>query len=601
MLYVNPGYWRATNYSDNVLRCPYKDACKGGTNADDLCFDEYTGAYCSICVEGYSKQSDGSCNKCNASSKIVTPIVLASLSATIFSAICYIFVKWEKIRAYLERLVVQIAEKAEEYKLNSLRTKVKIMITFVQVLTLMPSVLVSAFPEDYLNVISGLNFIQLDFINLFDFGCLYDSNFHTRLLTATLGPFVLCGLALLVLLIKKVVLMNTFTPYRTPQMQKDFISAIIVITFLIFSPTSITIFEAFACEDFDDGKKLLIADYSIDCRSDAYLYYALYAGFMILVYPCGIPLAYYMILTYYHKFVNPSARLVVRQEERHLVDKRIIQAEKAKLRDTYAEIAHITFLYENYSPRRWYFEMLDCFRRLLLTAIPVLFLRDSVLQVVVVLIFSLVWCIVYMELRPFAKKNDNTVAIISQWAISFTLLGGIATTAADLEGDDKNAAFSVILIMMNLGIIVATIYIAARVPDVDPLQELANDIKDTNKEFEARDSDDSIGGKDGIADSAEFAPDSDDEADEGDETSPPAAGTKKTNDTKNPMQPGSKAGLPVADAKVVGPARAGAPEVKKANNNYAGSHLFGSINEPLFVGANRNNNKGHSHSTDSNL
>jgi hypothetical protein len=484
-------------------------------------------------------------------------------------------------------MIVRLAEKAEEYKLNSLRTKIKIMITFVQVLTLMPSVLVSVFPERYLTVIRGLNFVQLDFLDIFDFGCMYDSNFHTRLVAATLGPFFLFGLAFLVLLIKKLVMMNTFTPYRTPQMQKDFITAVIVITFLIFSPTSITIFEAFACEEFDDGSKLLIADYSIDCKSPAYRYFAGYAGVMILVYPCGIPLAYYMILTYYHKFVNPSARLVVREEERHLVDKRIIQAEKARLRDTYDEIAHITFLYENYSPRRWYFEVLDCFRRLVLTAVPVLFLRDSILQVVIVLIFSLVWCILYMELRPFAKKNDNTVAIISQWAISFTLLGGIATRATQYEEQPRDDAFTVILVLMNIGIIVATIYIAARVPDVDPLQELANDIRDTNKEFEARDSDDSEGAKGDIAGAGEFAPDSDDEDDEEGGAEDEASGSAKA---RNPMQRSVDSnGLPIADAKVIGSARVGAPDVKKVNNNYAGSHLFGAMVKPgNHVSANNN-------------
>jgi hypothetical protein len=416
-----------------------------------------------------------------------------------------------------------------------------------------------------------------------------------RLLAATLGPFILFGLAFLILLIKRLVLMNTFNPYRTPQMQKDFITCVIVITFLIFSPTSITIFEAFACEKFDDGSELLIADYSIDCKSPAYRYFAAYAGVMILVYPCGIPAAYYMILTYYHKFVNPSARLVVREEERHLVDKRIIQAEKARLRDTYDEIAHITFLYENYSPRRWYFEVLDCFRRLVLTAIPVLFLRDSILQVVVVLIFSLVWCILYMELRPFAKKNDNTVAIISQWAISFTLLGGIGTRAMQYEQRPKDDAFTVILVIMNIGIIFATIYIAARVPDIDPLQELANDIRDTNKEFETRDSDDSVGAKDDIAGAGEFAPDSDDEDDEEGPNDDEASGSGSAK-TKNPMQQKSvdSNGLPVADARSVGSGKVGAPDVKKVNNSYAGSHLFGSMVKPGNHTQSNTNNSGNS-------
>ncbi len=55
----------------------------------------------------------------------------------------------------------------------------------------------------------------------------------------------------------------------------------------------------------------------------------------------------------------------------------VIQHEKIKVRNTYEEIKNISFLYDNYTPKRWYFEMFDCVRRLSLGAIPVLIIRGE--------------------------------------------------------------------------------------------------------------------------------------------------------------------------------------------------------------------------------
>ena len=43
-LLIDPGYWRATNVSESILECYYKDACEGGLTDDpNFCHKGYTG------------------------------------------------------------------------------------------------------------------------------------------------------------------------------------------------------------------------------------------------------------------------------------------------------------------------------------------------------------------------------------------------------------------------------------------------------------------------------------------------------------------------------------------------------------------------------
>ena len=100
----------------------------------------------------------------------------------------------------------------------------------------------------------------------------------------------------------------------------DFCSgALFLILFLIYPSTSAAIFATFQCEPLDDGSSWLRADLSIDCNSPTHNWYVSYASCMVLVYPVGTPLLYYVILRCHKKAVD---RLRVNQALRvQLLDK----------------------------------------------------------------------------------------------------------------------------------------------------------------------------------------------------------------------------------------------------------------------------------------
>ena len=159
---------------------------------------------------------------------------------------------------------------------------------------------------------------------------------------------------------------------------------------------------------------------------------------------------------------------VVRADERHIISDDIIQQEKIKLRKTYKVLDGQQFLFDSYLPRCWYFEIVECFRRLSLTALPILFLRSSVVQIVLVLLISLGFSALYMSLHPYEQPSDNTVAILSQWAVSMTVVGALCmkVNSTSENGDEfEKEVVAILLIIVNAMIFVFTIYASAQETD----------------------------------------------------------------------------------------------------------------------------------------
>ena len=111
---------------------------------------------------------------------------------------------------------------------------------------------------------------------------------------------------------------------------------------------STTVFDTFNCIQFgEDENYYLASDQSLVCYTGAHKLAQLYATFMIGVYPIGIPAVYFFLLWGQRKELVKS--------DRH---------RNPKLRK-------LSFLWDNYEPDLWWFEVFECFRRLMLTGVLV--------------------------------------------------------------------------------------------------------------------------------------------------------------------------------------------------------------------------------------
>ena len=485
---LSSGYWRQDE-SSTVLPCLIKEACLGGDDVYGQCKDGHEGHYCSVCSNNYYQSSaTGMCAKCNnwiqESANIL--IVCFFVIILVVGCTCYKKRKWLLMKA--EELSDMVAEQLEKFDAASFRTKLKILTAFFQIVTQLPQVLSLHFPDLFSEFLDYFWFVNLDFMNLFSLDCFFVQNFYYSLLVQTIAPFLLMAVVGFFLLCRLFVSyrMNPTRPsYKIEDMKQDITLSALVISFLVFASVSTIIFQTFQCDKFDFGSDRLVADYSVSCETDLHFGYEVYAGFMIIVYPIGIPFTYGYFLWKFKDRIDPPDQKVVCDDEAHLLSIDVLQDEKMKLRDEDEKIKFIGFLYENYLPRCWYFEVAECVRRLALAAIPVVIMRNSSTQIVITLIISLFFGAVYTDVKPFGTIGDNKTAIFTQWGITMTLIGALMVKIMQLTDDSEEQKVSEnviagLLITIHVSVILMAFLSTIFAPNEDSVgdfREMVQDIK----------------------------------------------------------------------------------------------------------------------------
>ena len=110
-----------------------------------------------------------------------------------------------------------------------------------------------------------------------------------------------------------------------------------LVLFLIYPSTSASIFATFQCEELSDGTRWLRADLSIDCDSRTHTGFSVYAALMILVYPIGTPILYFLVLF----------------PKRHVLRKAVSERTAAEVES----VLYLDFLVSSYREGFWYFEV----------------------------------------------------------------------------------------------------------------------------------------------------------------------------------------------------------------------------------------------------
>jgi hypothetical protein len=177
-----------------------------------------------------------------------------------------------------------------------------------------------------------------------------------------------------------------------------FIYSSLVITYVVLIDSSKSAIYFFKCDEFEvpneKSKRRLAADLSIDCDSTEYEHYFFFALLMILIYPIGIPALYYVMLR--------SHRDILRDPE-------AIAAEEAA---GFPNVGHVNFLIEGYEPLFYYFEVLECLRRLLLAAIIGVVSFAATAAPVAGFAISICFTWVFTYFKPFTDDSDNTLSIM---------------------------------------------------------------------------------------------------------------------------------------------------------------------------------------------
>ena len=327
-LVVKSGVWRESLTSPDFVRCPHPEFCDGSSirngatlGPNQYCSVNHQGNYCEDCVPNFTR-SGASCIRCDYNPTMVTQAVLGLLTGLLLMSMLILYtcqkamVRSKKsLRQGHSPESAQLAE--DDFLLaRAVRVKVRIFFGFLQLLFVYQTLLVGSTIEFQLDVaLRFLRFVSTlqfaDFTWVFDLSCFWQLERHSvRLFSQTLLP-----IALVVLLLVVGKLSSCLMPLLRDTAWNGFVSAVLFILFLVYPVASLTIFETFWCESFNnaDGKAVfksaLAADYATSCEDSAErLRIVIFAAIMVVVYPVGVVILYLRELIFYWKATSPRQR-----------------------------------------------------------------------------------------------------------------------------------------------------------------------------------------------------------------------------------------------------------------------------------------------------
>lgn len=236
------------------------------------------------------------------------------------------------------------------------------------------------YPGVYQQFLGGIDVLNFDLGWVVSTGCIADLDFHDRLIVSTTAPLIGMGIIGVAYALAR-------RKYRDSNAALDkarrkHLFMVLLLTFLVYSSVSSTLFQMFACDELDDDKIYLRADYRIQCDSSKHHALQVYAAFMILLYTGGVPSLYAALL-----FRSRKVLIKIDRED-----------------DSTAR--SISALWAAYKPHRYYFELIECARRIMLAGILVFIYPNTATQVAVTLMMAVFFMVVYEVIAPYESRWD---------------------------------------------------------------------------------------------------------------------------------------------------------------------------------------------------
>jgi hypothetical protein len=132
-----------------------------------------------LCIEGYALAADNSCTQCQDGSAglifyLTTFFIVFILTIALYWKRLYLFKKFQEMEEYF-------MNKADKYDMKSFKNKGKILFSFLQIISSMPTALNLAYPSPFNNTLEISSFSNVNVLSLFSFGCVFKFNFYDEL------------------------------------------------------------------------------------------------------------------------------------------------------------------------------------------------------------------------------------------------------------------------------------------------------------------------------------------------------------------------------------------------------------------------------------
>ena len=186
--------------------------------------------------------------------------------------------------------------------------------------------------------------------------------------------------------------------------------------------------------DFSD-RKGLEKDMRHYCTESTYSFFYFFAWINVGIYPCGVP-GFFILLMW---------------REREQISDSINQKKYG-------------FLFADYVQMYFLWEVIDLFRKLLLSGLMIFFQPGSVGQLLAGMIIALIFLELQLRLMPYNDLLANAVQTVAFNAIFLNLLGAVLTKVKMTDGVDSNTTsvfINYFLIFVNVSVPVVVLFMLA--------------------------------------------------------------------------------------------------------------------------------------------
>ena len=306
--------------------------------------------------------------------------------------------------------------------------KFKIFLTFLQISNSVTADLNLRWPTAYKQVMSFLGLTSVDTLinSVAGTDCYTKDNYYLMYIVILAAPIA----AALLMLLFWVIPLNAgwfcFRGLTDGGRQRQVIKCwrlFLYFLFLIFPIVSSTVIRHYVCTDIE-GTSFLASDYRVQCYTDTWYLVSYISTNFILLYPIGIPLFFFIILRYNRKQLS-------------------VPAVKAQL----------GFLYAGYKESIWWWEVLECFHKLILVALLAFFPED--VQLPFALSVVVVYLILLLFINPYQDRSDDRLHQFAQTEIFLILLAGYLFESVGYESltDAEDVGLSIVLLLVTFGFV----------------------------------------------------------------------------------------------------------------------------------------------------
>ena len=294
------------------------------------------------------------------------------------------------------------------------------------------------YPPVYERFLAALSVVNLNLEFIPSLSCVVKTSFYARLLLATIPPMAVLGV--LAITYRVAMLRNSHSIHAKRLARNKHLSAGLFLLFIVYSSASYTIFQAFACDTLDSGVAYLRADYDIICWTKTHVGYMTYAGFMILVYPVGIPAVFALAL-----YINRDG---IKSVAGNTDNNSRVPPELESIKDLWAP----------YKQSCFYYEVIECGRRITLTGLAAFIYPGSTAQVAIEALLAVAFVSISEILRPFNEPLDAWLYRSGTWVIFLSMYLALLLKM-DAADDDKRSQdiFAGLLIATHVSMVLIVI------------------------------------------------------------------------------------------------------------------------------------------------